>query len=271
MDLQSGYWQVEVEEADRPKTAFITADGLYQFNVMPFGLTNAPGTFQRMMDVMLAGLKWNSCLVYLDDILVFSKTFEEHLLRLQKVLQCISKANLKLKLSKCYFCAFSLPILGFVVSGRGISADQAKIRAVQSFPTPTSVKEVQSFLGLCSYYRWFVKNFAAMARVLSELTKKSQRFVWGEEQQACFDTLKQTLSSPPILGHPNYELPMEVHWDACGYGVGAVLVQRQNGEEKVLSYASRLLSDAEKNYSITEKECLALLWAIQKFKNYVWE
>ena len=100
MDLQSGYWQVEVDEADRPKTAFITADSLVQFNVMPFGLTNAPGTFQRMMDVMLAGLKWNSCLVYLDDILFFSKTFDEHLMRLEKVLQCISKANLKLKLSK---------------------------------------------------------------------------------------------------------------------------------------------------------------------------
>ena len=129
IDLQSGYWQVEVDEADRPKTAFITANGLFQFNVMPFGLTNAPGTFKRMMDVRLAGLKWNSYLVYLDDILV-SKTFDEHLIRLEKVLQCISKANFKLKLSKCYFCEFSLPILGFVVCGQGISADPAKLRAV---------------------------------------------------------------------------------------------------------------------------------------------
>jgi hypothetical protein len=171
MDLQSGYWQVEVDEADRPKTTFITADSLFQFNVMPFGLTNAPGTFQRMMDVMLAGLKWNSCLVYLDDILFFSKTFDEHLMRLEKVLQCISKANLKLKLSKCSFCEFSIPILGFVVSGQGILTDPAKLRGFQSFPTPTTVKKVQSFLGLCSYYRRFVKNFAALARVLTELTK----------------------------------------------------------------------------------------------------
>ena len=184
MDLQSNYWQEEVREENRAKTAFITADGLYEFMVMPLGLTNAPSTFQRMMDVMLAGLKWKCCLVYLDNILVFAKTFE-HLLRLWKDFDCLRKANLKLKLSKCLFCQTSLPILGFVVSGQGISVDHSKVKVVQAIPVPSTVKEVQSFLGLCLYFRRFVKNFAALARVLTEVTKKLNP-KWGEAQQACF-------------------------------------------------------------------------------------
>jgi hypothetical protein len=161
-----------------------------------------------------------------------------------------------------------LPFLGFVVSSQGISVDHSKIRAVQAFPVPSYVKEVQNFLGLCSYYRHFVKNFAALTHyVLTELTKKSNPFIWGEAQQACFDELKNVFLSPLILGHSNYGLPMEIHCDASGHGIGAVLVQKQDGEERVLSYANRLLSLAERNYPTTEKECLAL---VQKFENYVW-
>ena len=270
LDMQSGYWQVAMSEEDRPKTAFVTADGLYHFKVMPFGLTNAPATFQRMMDVLLAGLKWNSCLVYLDDIVVFSKSIEEHLVRLEAVLKCLLSANLKLKLKKCTFLATELKVLGYVVSAGGISPNPDKIAAVQNFPIPLSVRELQSFLGLCSYYRRFIKGFAGLARPLTNLTKSNQPFSWGEEQQHSFEALKERLLTPPILAHPNYELPFEIHTDASGYGVGAILVQRQDNQERVISYVSRLMSSAELNYSVSEKECLALVWAVDKFKTYIW-
>ncbi|KAI9549855.1 pol polyprotein [Daphnia sinensis] len=270
MDLQSGYWQVQMKPEDREKTAFITADGLYHFKVMPFGLTNAPSTFQRMMDVLLAGLKWNTCLVYLDDIVVFSDSFQQHLTRLEDVLQRLSKANLKLKPSKCTFAATRLKSLGYVVCGVGLSPDPSKIDAVINFPVPTSLKDLLSFIGLCSYYRRFIKDFAVIAKPLTNLSRKGKPFVWTSEQQNSFQTLKTALTSSSVLGHPNYELPMEIHCDACDYGIGAVLIQHQDGKERVLAYASRLLSSAERNYSITEKECLALVWSIQKFKIYVW-
>lgn len=271
MDMQSGYWQVQMSPEDKHKTAFITADGLYQFRVMPFGLTNAPSTFQRMMDVLLAGLKWNICLVYLDDIVIFSETVSEHLVRLEAVLRCLKQANLKLKLSKCSFLFTSLRVLGYVVSGLGLSPEPSKVAAVQAFPIPRTLKQVQSFVGLCSYYRRFVKNFAVIAKPLTNLTKKKQPFLWSDDQQNSFETLKTALITPPILAHPCYDLPMEIHCDACDYGIGAVLVQRQNGEERVLAYASRLLDPAERNYTTTEKECLALVCSVvKKFKIYIW-
>lgn len=270
MDMLSGYWQVGVRDEDREKTAFITADGLFQFRVMPFGLSNAPSTFQRMMDVMLAGLKWNTCLVYLDDIVVFAPNFNEHLLRLESVLKCLRQANLKLKLSKCSFFVSRLKILGYVVDSSGFSPDPSKIEAVQMFPTPLNVKQVQSFIGLCSYYRKFIPDFALLARPLTNLTRKNNPFIWTQIEQRSFEALKSVLVSPPVLGHPNYELPMEIHCDASGHGLGAILLQRHDGKERVLSYASRLLSAAETNYSVSEKECLALVWASQKFRIYLW-
>jgi hypothetical protein len=270
LEMQAGYWQVEVDEQDRVKTAFITADGLFEFKVMPFGLTNAPATFQRMMDVVLAVLKWKICLVYLDDIVVFAPTVTQHLERLESVLQRIGRAGLKLKLSKCSFLEQSLRVLGFIVSREGLSPDPEKISAVRDFPTPRNVKELQSFLGRCSYYRKFVPDFAVLARSLSNLTKKNQRFLWGEEHQRSFEALKTVLTSPPILAHPRYDLPMEIHCDASHYGVGAVLVQQYDGKEHVLAYASRLLSKPEVNYSVSEKECLALVWSIKKFRKFIW-
>ena len=138
------------------------------------------------------------------------------------------------------------------------------------FPVPKSLKDVLSFIGLCSYYRRFIKDFAGIAKPLTNLTKKGQPFVWTDAQERSFQTLKTALTSPPVFAHPNYQLPMELHCDACDYGIGVVLVQRISGEERVLAYASRLLSSAEKNYSIFEKECLALVWAVQKLKIYLW-
>ena len=201
LDMQTGYWQIEVDEQDRAKTAFITADGFYEVKVMPFGLTNAPATFQRMMDVVLVGLKWNTCLVYLDDVVVFALSVSQHLDRLETVFQRIDRAGLKLKLSKCSFLEQSLKVLGFLVSSEGLFPDPAKIAAVPVFPIPTTVKEVKSFMGLCSYYSKFVPGFANLARALSNLTKKNQRFELGEEQQRSFEALRTVLTTPPIFAH----------------------------------------------------------------------
>ncbi|UYV70456.1 K02A2.6-like [Cordylochernes scorpioides] len=244
---QEGYWQIDVEESDREKTAFITPDGLYEFK----------------------GLKWTICLCYLDDIIVFSDGFEEHLRRLQLVLNCLKKAGLCLNSKKCKFGAKTITVLGHEVSENGIRPDQEKIRAVRDFATPRSLKEVRSFLGLLSYYCRFIPNYAHVAQPLNDLLKKDSAFNWNQEEQNAFEALKSSLISEPTLGHFDYSSPTEIHTDASNYGIGAVLVQIQKGKERAIAYASRTLNKAEKNYSTTERECLAIIWAINKFRPYV--
>ena len=269
MDMQTGYWQIEVDEADREKTAFITPDGLYEFKVMPFGLCNAPATFERMMDNLLRHLKWTTCLCYLDDIVVFSKTFEEHLSRLSTVLKCVQAAGLRLNPKKCLFVAKEIKILGHLVNGDGVRPDPDKVRAVTEFPTPQHIRDVRSFLGLCSYYRRFIKGFCNKARPLQELLQGDAKFYWDETKERAFRALKEALTSAPVLALYDENAETELHTDASGYGIGAVLVQVQEGAEKVIAYASRVLSKSEINYSTTEKECLAVIWAINKFRPYL--
>ena len=213
------------------------------------------------------------CLVYIDDVVVYSQTLDEHLDRLRLVIAFIWGAGLKLKLSKCFFAENELKVLGHVVSELGIAVDPDKIRAVVDFPSPDSagspsarLKQVQSFLGLCSYYRRHIPDFARIARPLTELSRKDVPFVWGLAQCAAFTALKEALTGAAVLAYPDYDRPMELFIDACGYGLGAVLAQRINDVERPLAYASRLLSKSEKNYTITEKECLALVWALKKFR-----
>ncbi|UYV65636.1 hypothetical protein LAZ67_3004918 [Cordylochernes scorpioides] len=269
MDLRSGYWQIEVDEADREKTAFITPDGLYEFLVMPFGLCNAPATFERMMDKILKGLKWTMALCYLDDIVVYSKSFNEHLHRLEIILQCLDKAELRLNPKKCLFGTKRIRVFGHLVDSKGIYPDPEKIEAIAKFPTPKSITEVRSFIGLCSYYRRFIENFAEKAAPLHEVLKKDNKFMWNSDQQDAFDSLKKALMSEPVLAYFEEQLPTELHTDASGYGIGAVLVQINDGKERPVGYASRTLSKAEKNYSTTERECLAAIWAINKFRPYL--
>ena len=270
MDLQSGYWQIEVDEADREKTAFITPEGLYEFRVMPFGLCNAPATFERMMDNLLRHLKWTMCLCYLDDVIVFSETFEEHIQRLQLIMKCVQDAGLILNSKKCLFGATKIKVLGHVVSRGEVHPDPDKIEAVSRFPTPRSIRDIRSFLGLCSYYRRFIPQFCHQARPLQELLKNNSQFVWGPEQETSFRKLKDALVRNPVLGLYDENAPIELHTDASGYGLGAVLVQIQEEKETVIAYASRTLSKAEKNYSTTERECLAVIWAITKFRPYLY-
>ncbi|GFV72173.1 retrovirus-related Pol polyprotein from transposon 17.6 [Trichonephila clavipes] len=260
MDLRSGYWQIEIDEADREKTAFITPEeGLYEFKVMPFGLCNAPATFERMMDNLLRHFKWTMCLCYLDDIIVFSETFEDHLIRLRLVLKCLQEAGIKLNSKKCLFSAQEVKILGHLVSSNGVRPDPDKIKAVRNFPTPKNIHDIRSFLGLCSYFRRFIKGFCYLAEPLQSMLKSGVEFHWGPEEVEAFNSLKKALTSDPVLGMYDERASTEIHTDASGYGIGAVLVQIQNNVEKVIAYASRTLTKAEKNYSTTERECLAIL------------
>ncbi|GBN89140.1 Retrovirus-related Pol polyprotein from transposon 17.6 [Araneus ventricosus] len=222
-----------------------------------------------MMDTVQRGLKGNICLCYLDDIIVYAPNFQEHKRRLWKVLKCIQEAGLTLNSNKCSFGTKKVTILRHLVDEHGIYPDPQKTAAVTKFPVPENVSDVQSFLGLCSYYRRFIKNFADIAKPLHELLKKNAKFSWGTPQKESFLTLKKLLTSGPVLGHflPNAET--KIHSDASGYGIGAVLVQVQDGKERPLVYASRSLTAAEKNYSTIEKECLAVVWAISKFRPYL--
>ena len=192
-DLASGYWQMKMKEEDKPKTAFMTRKGLFQFRVMPFGLSNVPATFQRLMDHVLRGLQWEKCLVYLDDIIIFGKTFDETLGNLRCVMKRLKTAGLKLKASKCQWFWKSVKYLGHIFSAEGVACDPEKIEAVQSWPVPCTVTQVRQFLGFASYYRKFILNFSEIAKPLTNLTKKSVRFAWTNQCQNAFGNLKAKL------------------------------------------------------------------------------
>lgn len=273
LDLRSGYWQVEMDKQSIEKTAFVTHKGLYEFNVMPYGLMNAPATFQRLMDIVLAGLKWQSCLVYIDDIVIYSPTFNQHLIDLKNVLQALRDANLTLKLSKCCFCRKEMKYLGHVITQEGIKPDPNLTKAVSNFPQPKTIKDVQSFLGLSGYYRRFIQNYAKIAeplfKQLRQLKDKNYHLKWTPECTIAFETLKQKLTSAPIMSTPNFNQPFILELDACDYGLGAVLAQEYDKRKFVIAYASRTLSSAERNYGATEREALAIVWATQHFRPYL--
>ena len=269
LDLASGYWQVEVDPSDKEKTAFSTPFGLYQFLVMPFGLCNAPSTFQRLMELVLHGLQWEICLVYLDDIIIFSRTIGEHLQRLKEVFDRLREAGLKLKPGKCHLLQRSVHYLGHIVSSNGVETDPGKTKIIKAWSTPTKLKELRQFLGITSYYRRFVKDFARIAAPLYRLTEEGKAWNWTDECQEAFELLKRKLISPPILAFPDFNLTFVVDCDASNNGLGAVLSQLSDSE-KVVAYASRTLSKAERKYSATRREMLSLVWAVRHFRPYLY-
>ena len=270
LDLASGYWQVEMKEDDKEKTAFITKQGLYEFNVMPFGLKNAPGTFQRLMNQVLRKYLNKFVAVYIDDIIIYSKTFEEHLDHVEQVFQALLVANLRIKLKKSKFCFPNIPFLGHIVGRDGIQPDSENIEKVKNYPVPTDLTSLRGALGLFSYYRKFIKGFSKIAKPMNELLKKDIPFKWTSKQQKAFETLRDELIKAPILQYPDFEKPFELYTDACGTGLGAVLSQKdKGGRERVIAYASRSLTKAEGNYPITEQECLAVIWAVKHFSPYL--
>src|SRR5579862_411424 len=232
IDLASGYWQIEMEEEDKAKTAFTCYLGLFEFNVMPFGLKNAPPTFQRMMNKILKEWLYKFVVVYIDDILIYSKTFEEHLVHIEKVLRKLKEVNLMMKLKKCDWCKQEIQFLGHVVGKGGLRQDQSKIEKIKNLKVPTTVREVRAVLGLCSYYRRFVKGFSKIAKPLFELLKKDQKFEWKEKHQETFERLKEKLIEHPILEYPDFDKEFILMTDASGEGLGAVLSQlNKEGKE----------------------------------------
>ncbi|XP_062087666.1 uncharacterized protein LOC133794454, partial [Humulus lupulus] len=266
IDLKSGYHQIRMKEGDEWKTAFKTKHGLYEWLVMPFGLTNAPSTFMRLMNHVLRAFIGKFVVVYFDDTLIYSKNLHDHVLHLHSVLDVLRKQSLYANLSKCTFCTDKLVFLGFVVSATGIQVDEEKIKAIQEWPTPTTIGNVRSFHGLASFYRRFVKNFSTIAAPLTEVIKKNVIFKWGEAQEEAFQLLKYQLTHAPLLVLPNFSNTFEVECDASGIGIGAVLMQ----DGRPLAYFSEKLSGAALNYPTYDKELYALVRALETWQHYLW-
>ena len=275
LDLASGFWQIRVHPDSQEKTAFVTPQSLFEFRVMPFGLCNAPSVFQRLMKRVLMGLNPaegpDFVSVYIDDVLVFSRTLKEHLEHLRLVIQRLTEANLKLKPVKCRFACKEVEYLGHLITPFGLKPNPRLVSAVQEFRTPSDVRELRRFLGLASYYRKFIPKFANVTEPLHRLTRKEVEFVWSHDCQHAFDSLKQKLTEAPVLAYPSFDKDFVLETDASIKGVGAILSQKQDdGKLHPVAIASRALSQSEKNYSITELETLAVVWAVSHFHSYLY-
>ena len=287
LDLRAGYYQVGLADEDKDKTAFTAGPlGFYHFERLPFGLCNAPATFQRCMERTLGDLHMTECFCFIDDLMVPTADFQQQLASLERVFDKLQQNNLKLNPEKCCFFQRKVAYCGHVVSEDGIETDPGKIAAIRDWERPQGVKELRKFLGFAGYYRRFVAGFSREAKPLTELTggtrRKSKKkgnkpapatkpWHWGPEQEKAFQTLKEKLVSPPILGYPDYGRPFILYTDASGDGLGAVLSQEQDGKKRVLAYASRGLSKSERNYPAHKLEFLALKWSItDKFKDYLY-
>lgn len=269
IDLKSGYWQVPVAEVDRDKTAFVTPFGLFRFKRMPFGLKNAPATFQRLINRFKTGLPGLTILCYLDDIIVLSKSFGQHLSDLQQVFQHLASYNLIANREKCSFFKNEVKFLGHVITSSGIKVNPDKVNVIVDMPEPKNVRHLKGFLQTCSWYRKFVPKFSDISRPLSELTRKSAKWIWSDIHSNAFNKLKQLLTTAPILKQVEENKPFILRTDASNYALGAVLLQTEDSEERPIEYASRLLTSAERNYNTTEREALAVVWALQKYRGYI--
>lgn len=265
LDLKAGYHQILLKQGEEYKTAFQTHMGHYEFRVMAFGLTGAPNTFLAAMNATLQPVLRKCALVFFDDILVYNKSFQDHLSHLSTVLQLLLRDNWKVKLSKCDFAKQSISYLGHVVSAQGVATDPAKIQDIEQWRTPSNTKELRSFLGLAGFYRKFVRHFGIISRPLFNLLKKHTLFVWTQEHQKAFDLLKTALVTAPVLALPDFSKQFYIYTDACQYGIGAVLMQQGHP----LAFLSRALGPKNQGLSTYEKEYLAIILAVVHWRAYL--
>lgn len=270
LDLASGFHQVPMKKEDRAKTAFTTPLGHYEYTRMPFGLRNAPATFQRLMNSVLSGLQGLQCFVYLDDIVIYASSLQQHSSKLKNVFDRLRANNLKLQPDKCEFMRREVSYLGHVISDKGVQPNPIKIKAIHDFPTPKNPKTIKTFLGLVGYYRKFINDFAKIAKPLTLLLKKDVPFIWSKEQEESFATFKNILMSEPLLQYPDFTKEFVLTTDASNFAIGSVLSQGEIGKDLPIAYASRTLNGAEQNYSTTEKELLAIVWSVNHFRPYLY-
>ena len=267
-DLLKGFWQVPLTDRAKEVSAFATPNGLYQYKVMPFGMKNSPATFQRLVNNVICGL--DGCDAYIDDVIIYSDSWSDHLQRIRQFFDRLSKAKLTVNLAKTEFCHATVTFLGHLVGQGQVKPLEAKVNAISEFPVPKCKRQLMRFLGMAGYYRKFCKNFSGIAEPLTNLLKKSTQFKWNDKCQDAFDRLKAILKSAPVLLAPDFDKCFKLAVDASDVGIGAVLLQEDNnGIDHPVCYFSKKFNKHQKNYSTIEKECLALILAIQQFEVYL--
>ena len=269
MDFRSGYHQIELTEESKPKTAFVAGGASYEWNVLPFGLKNAPMAFQSYVNQMLDGLINKTCSIYIDDLLAYSSTFEDHLKDLETIMKRIESHNMKLNPTKCHFLCKQFKFLGFIINNDGMLPDPAKTKAISEMKVPKTIKEIRRFLGMCCYYRKHIFKYSEIVRPITNLLKKESKLQWSNDCQKAFDEMKKRLTEAPILAHYSRGKPLILSTDASNFAVAAILSQEVDGKEKVLQYASGLMDKHQINYTISEKEMLAIVWSCVKFRHYL--
>ena len=269
LDLRSGFWQVPLDKSTKSKSAFITHSGVYEFNRLAFGMVNASMTFQSLMTKVLKNLNFKIALVYIDDVLVFSKDFDQHLHHLELVFTNLRKANLKLHPAKCKFATKQVKYLGHIVSKDGMKVNPENIAKILDAKSPCNQKQVKSVLGMTGYYRKFIKNYAKIAAPLHDLLKKDKKFSWSEEAEIAFKELKHKLVTAPILRYPQFDKEFVLSTDSSDFSIGYVLSQVHDGKELPICYGGRALRNNELKWHITDKEGLALVEGIQHFRHYL--
>lgn len=270
VDLANGYHQVYLDEQDKIKTAFNTNFGHYQFKRMPFGLKGAPATFQHLMNSALSGLNGSKVFIYLDDVVIYGRNLVEHNDKLREVFTCLRKHNLKLNPEKCQFLKKELYYLGHMITQNGVKPDPNKIAVIKAYPIPRTAKEIKSFMGLIGYYRRFIRDFSKISQPLTNLLKKDIPFIWSPFCDEAFVTLKTCIIEPPILKYPDFTKEFTITCDASDIAIGSVLSQTHISGDMPVAFASRVLNKAEKSYSTSEKELLAMVWSVNHFRPYVY-
>ncbi|GJT44089.1 reverse transcriptase domain-containing protein [Tanacetum coccineum] len=269
LDGFSGYFQIPIDPRDQEKTTFTCPYGTFAYRRMPFGLCNAPGTFQRCMLAIFHDMVEKTMEVFMDDFSVFGNSFQNCLSRLDHMLQRCEDTNLSLNWEKSHFMVKEGIVLGHKISKKGIEVDKAKIDVIAKLPHPTTVKGIRSFLGHAGFYRRFIQDFSKISRPMTHLLEKNTPFIFSDDCIRAFQTLKDRLTEAPILIAPNWDLPFELMCDASDFAIGAVLGQRHEKHFRPIHYASKTLIEAQTNYTTTEKELLAIVYAFEKFRSYL--